>query len=97
MIRGQHQRQGYGLREQGVREIEFGSQLSIREFEILALIAKGWSAKEVARNCGITPRTVESHLDAVRIKLRARNRTHMVAIALSSTLLPPLVGELDAA
>lgn len=62
--------------------------LTGRELEILALVAIGCSAKEVGRRCGITYRTVQAHLDSMRLKLRAHNKTHMVAIAMASDLLP---------
>jgi DNA-binding CsgD family transcriptional regulator len=62
--------------------------LTDRELEILMLIAHGQSAKEAALACGIAPRTVESQLDAIRMKLGARNRSHMVAIAIASHILP---------
>lgn len=61
--------------------------LTNRELQILELIALGKSAKEVAQECDIAPRTVECHLDTMRLKLQARNRTHMVAIAIASNLL----------
>ena len=61
--------------------------LTVREFQILELIALGHSAKELAQLCGIMPRTVETHIDTMRLKLNARNRTHMVAIAINSGLL----------
>jgi len=63
--------------------------LTNRELEILALVALGHSAKEVGIRCGITYRTVQSHLDSMRLKLRANNKTHMVAIAMASDLLSP--------
>jgi len=63
-------------------------QLTKRELQILEYMALGHSAKEAAKHCGITPRTVETHLDTMRLKLRARNRVHMVAIALGTGLLP---------
>jgi LuxR family transcriptional regulator, transcriptional regulator of spore coat protein len=62
--------------------------LTTRELQILALVALGYSAKEVGRQCGITHRTVQCHLDTMRLKLRAHNTTHMVAIAIASDLLP---------
>lgn len=77
-----------------MRSVECGAPLSLREIEILSKIAQGESAKEAARICGIAPRTVECHLDIIRIKLGARNRTHMVAIALFTKTLPWL-GELN--
>lgn len=61
--------------------------LTIRELEVLSLIAQGLSAKEAAIACKIAPRTVETHLDAIRVKLRARNRVHMVAIAIDTRIL----------
>ncbi|WP_254514709.1 response regulator transcription factor [Novosphingobium sp. G106] len=68
--------------------IESCPPLTSRELQILELIALGSSAKEVAQRFKIAPRTVESHLDTMRLKLRARNRTHMVAIAIGLALLP---------
>jgi len=56
-------------------------RLTHREIQILELVAQGYSAKEVAQVIHVAPRTVESHIDTIRLKLRARNRTHMVAIA----------------
>lgn len=60
-----------------------------RERDVLALIAEGRSAKEIALSLGIAPRTVEKHADHVRLKMRAKNRTHMVSIAILTGLLPP--------
>ena len=61
--------------------------LTSREMQLLMLIALGYSAKEVANRCDIAFRTVETHLDTMRLKLRARNRTHMVAIAIELGLI----------
>ena len=61
--------------------------LTIREMEILELVALGHSSKEVAQEINIAPRTVECHLDTMRLKMRARNRSHMVAIALRTKVL----------
>lgn len=61
--------------------------LTSRELQILELVAFGNSAKEIAQRCDIAHRTVEAHLDTARLKLRARNRTHMVGIALDLGLL----------
>jgi len=69
------------------RESESGLELTARELQILELVALGYSAKEVAQEIEIAPRTVECHIDTMRLKMRARNRTHMVAIAISSNIL----------
>jgi DNA-binding CsgD family transcriptional regulator len=61
--------------------------LTSRELEIVELVANGFSAKEVANTLGIAPRTVERHTENVRVKMRARNRPHMVALAISMGIL----------
>lgn len=64
-----------------------GVCLTAREREVLTLVAGGLSAKEVALRIAIAPRTVERHLDSARLKMRARNRTHLVTCAIASGLL----------
>lgn len=62
--------------------------LTSREVEVLKLVAVGLSAKQVAQQLSIAPRTVERHIDHVRLKTRTRNRTHMVAHAIRAGLIP---------
>lgn len=61
--------------------------LTNRESEILRAIAQGLSAKEVAKQLQIAPRTVERHIDHIRLKTRTRNRSHMVAFAIANGLV----------
>lgn len=61
--------------------------LTPREAEVLHLVANGMSAKEVAGQIKISPRTVERHIEHVRLKLRARNRPHMVTEAIARGIL----------
>jgi DNA-binding CsgD family transcriptional regulator len=64
-------------------------RLTRRELECLSQAANGLSAKEIAIELEIAPRTVERHLDQVRIKLNARNRAHMVAQAVREGIIDP--------
>ena len=57
--------------------------LTSREAEVLACVAEGLSAKEIGQRLTIAPRTVDRHIDHLKIKIRARNRAHMVALALA--------------
>jgi len=61
--------------------------LTNREKQILSAIAQGLSAKEVAKQLEIAPRTVERHIDHIRLKTRTRNRSHMVAFAIANGLV----------
>lgn len=49
-------------------------QLSGRQGEVLALIARGRTDREIGVALGISPRTVRMHTDALRLKLSVRRR-----------------------
>ena len=65
------------------------SLLSGREREVLQLIAEGLSAKEIAADLGISPKTVEAHRTSVMRKLGARKATELVRYALRHGLIEP--------
>jgi DNA-binding CsgD family transcriptional regulator len=56
-------------------------KLTTREVEVLALVADGYSTKEIARELWITEETVRTHVRRVLERLGARTRAHAVAIA----------------
>ena len=62
-------------------------QLTDREQQILELVSVGQSAKEIALEIDIAPRTVERHIENVRLKLSARNRAHLITKAAVMGLL----------
>jgi DNA-binding CsgD family transcriptional regulator len=66
---------------------DHGAGLTRREIQILEFVARGFSAKETAQEIGIAPRTVEGHIDTIKLKLRARNRAHMVTNAIAARIL----------
>jgi LuxR family maltose regulon positive regulatory protein len=61
--------------------------LSTRERNIISLIARGQSNKEVARDLGISPETVKSHMKHIFEKLEVEKRTQAVARAQSLGLM----------
>ncbi|KXU32657.1 hypothetical protein A0J57_08900 [Sphingobium sp. 22B] len=70
-----------------MRKADDHDLLTQREIQILKLVAQGFSAKEVAQTIEIAPRTVEGYIDMIRLKLHARNRTHMVTKAIAARLI----------
>ena len=54
--------------------------LTAREREVARTIASGSSNKEIARQLGITERTVKAHVSSVFQKLNARDRLHLALI-----------------
>lgn len=61
--------------------------LSDREKEVLALIAKGFSNKEIAEQLIISVKTVESHKSNVMEKLGLKTRPELVKFAVKKGLL----------
>jgi len=55
--------------------------LSDRQVEILQKIANGYGTKQVARELGITQKTVHNHLNAIYRKLDTQSLTHAVLSA----------------
>ena len=52
--------------------------LTVREVEVLELLADGLSNKSIAARLGISGRTVKHHVAAICAKLGAENRTDAV-------------------
>jgi DNA-binding NarL/FixJ family response regulator len=57
-------------------------ELTSREIDVLRLIAKGNSNKQIADQLSIGEATVKGHMTNILAKLQANDRTHAVAIAL---------------
>ena len=77
------------LRTPKARSQEPFSVLSAREREVLHLIAEGMSAKEVAIELEISPKTVEAHRTSLMRKLGVRKATELVRYALRHGLIEP--------
>jgi DNA-binding NarL/FixJ family response regulator len=63
------------------------AQLSAREREVLVEIAKGATSKEIAGRLGISPRTVESHREALTRKLGIRGVAGLTRLAIDLGLI----------
>jgi DNA-binding NarL/FixJ family response regulator len=61
--------------------------LSDREIEVLALVARGKSSAAIAAKLGLVKRTVDFHVDNARIKLGAKTWTAAVITAVSHGLI----------
>ncbi len=62
---------------------EFG--LTAREGEVLSWLSKGKTNRDIAQILGLSPRTVDKHLEQIYAKLGVENRTAAAAIATSAT------------
>ena len=70
--RGHDSKVPASLREMGV---------TLREFEVLTLLADGLGNKEIAERLYLSPRTVERHIANVTVKSGLRTRSEVIAFA----------------
>jgi DNA-binding NarL/FixJ family response regulator len=63
------------------------SEISSREREVLTLIARGLSNREIAAQMGIVEGTVKAHLTNIFTKLGAADRAQALAIAIRRQIL----------
>lgn len=56
-------------------------QPTLRQMEVLAMLARGQPNKRIASALGIAERTVKLHITALLALLGARNRTHLLVVA----------------
>ena len=61
--------------------------LTVREHEVLLLIARGMTTQEIADEIGLSPNTVKSHSRALFTKLDAHNRVQALAAAKERNLV----------
>lgn len=78
-----------------VREVREGAarrgpldQLSPREVEVLAVLARGRSNREIARALAISEETVKAHVSSILAKLQLSDRTQAAIFALRQRLVP---------
>jgi DNA-binding NarL/FixJ family response regulator len=66
---------------------EFSSELGLtsREGEVLSWLSKGKTNRDIAQILGLSPRTVDKHLEQIYAKLGVENRTAAAAIAANAT------------
>jgi DNA-binding NarL/FixJ family response regulator len=65
----------------------FGQDLTAREVEVLELILKGQSNKEIAASLAITEPTVKGHVSNILSKLGVADRTQAVTVALQRGII----------
>lgn len=61
--------------------------VTMREREVLQLLANGKSSDAISAQLFITRETVKSHVHHILVKLRADSRAHAVAIALREGII----------
>ena len=63
--------------------------LTVREVEVLGMVAKGLSNTELAQELFMSPATAKTHVSRLLTKLQARDRAQLVMIAYETGLATP--------
>ena len=77
------------------KETESQTGLTKREIEIVNLLAKGATNKEIAKTLFITENTAKVHLKNILEKLGLRNRQHVSAYAVQQGLVTEIIDTLE--
>ncbi|MFC1885515.1 response regulator [Thermodesulfobacteriota bacterium] len=70
----------YPVKEAKTTDVDYGT-LTIREQEVMRLLAEGFSAKEVAEKLFISPKTVENHRSNIMKKLDLHSTIELIRYA----------------
>jgi DNA-binding NarL/FixJ family response regulator len=65
----------------GVGRPSEGPVLTPREVEVLSLVVKGATNREIAQRLLVSPHTVKYHIENLKLKMGARRRTDLVRLA----------------
>ena len=81
------------------RKREWPAGLTAREVDVLRLLARGLSSKEIASRLVITPKTARNHIEHIYVKIGASSRVAASLFAIEQGLLPeqPRVGLIGSA
>ncbi|WP_335582273.1 response regulator transcription factor [Neomicrococcus aestuarii] len=64
-------------------------QPTVREQEVLVLVARGFSNTDIAEHLQISPYTSKTHVNRIMAKVQAHDRAQLVILAYESGLLTP--------
>lgn len=76
-----------GYRGRVAEDVLVAAEPTVRELEILEHVHEGLRNNEIARQMGISLRTVEAHVSSIIAKLGAHTRTEAVRVALERRLI----------
>lgn len=65
------------------------ADLTLRELEVLKLIAEGWTNREIAQRLSLSIDTIKATVQGIVGKLNARGRTHAAVIGVQAGLIEP--------
>jgi HD-GYP domain-containing protein (c-di-GMP phosphodiesterase class II) len=72
------------------RRKEHAAGLTAREVEVIRLLARGMSTKDIARTLVVSPKTAENHIHSIYAKAQVTTRAAATVFAMQHGLMDPL-------
>lgn len=60
--------------------------LSDREYEVFQYMGRGFLRKQIAEVMFVSPKTIDSHLERIKVKLNVKQTNHLIRLALQNSL-----------
>lgn len=76
-----------------IRKLAETHRLTAREAEVLSWVAAGKTNRDIAEILGMSPRTVNKHLEHIYVKLGVETRAAAAAMAVQAMAAPTLLGK----
>jgi DNA-binding NarL/FixJ family response regulator len=77
------------------KKVTYVAGLTAREIEVLQALARGGSNKEIGADLGLSPKTVDNHIQSIYAKLGLKTRGGATLFALEHGLLQPGKAQAD--
>jgi two-component system, NarL family, response regulator DevR len=85
----QHARTRMTTLVNGTARLPPGEELTEREREVLSLVARGYTNKQIAEDLSVTEKTARNHVSHILEKLGLSRRSEAAAYAVEHKLFPP--------
>jgi len=73
--------------QRGIEELNSAPRMSQRQLEILNLVAKGFSNKEIADILGVSLETIKDHIKKILVRMGVSSRTEAASLAVNLQLV----------
>jgi DNA-binding NarL/FixJ family response regulator len=81
VLRHWRENRGTGDIQDATPALSVAPTLTPRESQVLSALGEGWTTKRIGRELSVSPKTVETHIGKLLVKLNVRNRAQAISQA----------------
>ncbi len=68
-------------------DVIIDKSLTLRQIEVIKLVAKGLTYQEIAKVLFVSERTIKYHVEQIKEKLNLKNQAHLIAYAIEKKII----------